>query len=130
VAQEALARAFARWAKVEQWAPAWVSKVAANLALDVVRRRARHRSDRPVPDEVDPAPGVVERQALVAALRALPRRQREAVVLRYLADLPEAEVAQLLGCTTGSVKRHTHRGVAGLRATLGLTLPPSMEAAR
>jgi hypothetical protein len=42
-----------------------------------------------------------------------------ALVLRYYADLPEAEVAVLLGCTTGTVKTHTHRGLRALRETLG-----------
>jgi RNA polymerase sigma factor (sigma-70 family) len=55
---------------------------------------------------------------LVRALRALPRRQREVVALRYLADRPEAEVADLLGCSAGAVKQHAHRGLAALRARL------------
>ena len=52
-------------------------------------------------------------------LRSLPRRQREAVALRYLADLPEAAVAAHLGCSVGAVKQHTHRGLAALRRAAG-----------
>ena len=52
------------------------------------------------------------------ALQALPQRQRAAVVLRYCADLPEAEVADLLGCSVGTVKTHTHRGLRALRENL------------
>ena len=61
-------------------------------------------------------------QALAAqvrqALQALPRRQRAVLVLRYYADLPEAEVADLLGCSPGTVKTHTHRGLLALRENL------------
>jgi DNA-directed RNA polymerase specialized sigma24 family protein len=57
--------------------------------------------------------------ALVAALRALPKRQREAIVLRYLADLSEAQVSAALGVSAGSVKTHLHRGMARLAERLG-----------
>jgi DNA-directed RNA polymerase specialized sigma24 family protein len=53
------------------------------------------------------------------ALAALPRRQRAVLVLRYCEDLPEAEVASLLGCSAGTVKTHAHRGLRALRALLG-----------
>lgn len=56
---------------------------------------------------------------LAIGLRALPRRQREAVVLRHLSDLPEAAVAAAMGCSTGAVKQHTARGLAALRRALG-----------
>ena len=49
------------------------------------------------------------------ALQALPRRQRAVLVLRYFLDLPEAEVADLLGCSVGTVKTHAHRGLRALR---------------
>ncbi len=64
------------------------------------------------------AVGVLVRQALAA----LPRQQRAALVLRYCADLPETEVAELLGCSVGTVKTHTHRGVRALRELLGSEL--------
>ena len=53
------------------------------------------------------------------ALSALPRRQREAVALRYLADLPEAETAGAMGCTVGTVKSTVARGLDRLRVELG-----------
>ena len=62
---------------------------------------------------------VALRLALLATMRTLPRRQREAVALRYLVDMPEREVAAAMGVTTGSVKKHLHRGLAALRAALG-----------
>jgi DNA-directed RNA polymerase specialized sigma24 family protein len=53
------------------------------------------------------------------ALAGLSRRQRAVLVLRYCEDLPEAEVAELLGCSVGTVKTHAHRGMAALRERLG-----------
>ncbi len=62
-------------------------------------------------------------QALAAqvrqALQVLPRQQRAVLLLRYYADLPEAEVADLLGCSPGTVKTHAHRGLRALREILG-----------
>ena len=103
IAQEALARAFARWPKVEANASAWVSRVATNLALDHIRRR--RPTERSRDPDTDVAQVAALRSDLVRALRTLPRRQRDVVVLRYLADVSEAEVAALLGCRVGTVKR-------------------------
>lgn len=64
-------------------------------------------------------PSVLERLGLVAAIERLPR-QREVLVLRYLADLPEREVAAALRTSIGSVKQHAHRAMARLRAELAL----------
>ncbi len=124
IAAEALARAYAHWPRVAglEHRDGWVLRVAANLAVDRVRRR---------PDViVTPAAGtgpagphaddlVVLRMALVAALGSLPRRQRQAVALRYLGDLSDGEVAVALGISVGSVKTHIHRGLGALRARLG-----------
>ena len=118
VAAEALARTYAHWHRLvaAPWRSGWVLRVTTNLAIDVARRR---------PPPVVPSAGTdVEdtaalRLTLVAALRALPRRQREAVVLRYLTGLDEAEVAGALGISTGSVKTHIHRGLQSLRRRLG-----------
>jgi RNA polymerase sigma factor (sigma-70 family) len=61
---------------------------------------------------------LLERSAVVAALRELPDRQREAIVLRYYADLSEAEIAATMGISRGAVKSHTARGMTSLRAAL------------
>jgi len=71
------------------------------------------------------ADAAVLRVALVHALRRLSSRQRDAIVLRYLADLPEHEVALALGISDGSVKTHLHRGLARLRTALGPDDPTS-----
>jgi RNA polymerase sigma factor (sigma-70 family) len=59
-----------------------------------------------------------ERSAVIAALRTLPPRQREALVLKYYADLSDAQIATAMGISKGAVKSHTVRGVAALRAVL------------
>jgi RNA polymerase sigma factor (sigma-70 family) len=116
MAQEALARALVRWRSVEPYAAAWVSRVAANLALDRLRR-LRHRVE--VQDTAQLDPDAAQRLDLQRALLALSRRQRDVVVLRYLVDLPEQAVADALGVSTGSVKTHASRGLAALRQLLG-----------
>ncbi|MGO9583044.1 MAG: SigE family RNA polymerase sigma factor [Acidimicrobiales bacterium] len=118
VAVEALARAHAHWSRVAPlaWRDAWVLKVASREALHYVQRRP----PTPPPDHArDESDDVVLRLALVAALIRLPRRQRETIVLRYLCDLPEADVALALGVSAGTVKTHLHRALATLRASIG-----------
>jgi RNA polymerase sigma factor (sigma-70 family) len=61
---------------------------------------------------------LLERSAVIAALRGLPVRQREAIVLRYYADLSEAEIAASMRISRGAVKSHTARGMAALRSAL------------
>jgi len=119
LAQEALARAYLRWRKVAAYDEAWVARVTTNLAIGRWRRHGRVVVSGPG-EQAFAAPGAegadpLDRIELVRVLRSLPRRQREAVALRYLADLPEAEVAEVLGCSVGAVKQHTHRGLAALR---------------
>ncbi|HEV3383099.1 MAG TPA: SigE family RNA polymerase sigma factor [Trebonia sp.] len=86
--------------------------------------RARWRRETPVaelPDSGyrDEGERLVTAAVIRQALLELPRRQRAVVVLRYFEDLPEAEVASLLGCTVGTVKTHASRGLRALRSRLG-----------
>jgi RNA polymerase sigma-70 factor (sigma-E family) len=87
--------------------------------------RARWRQETPVPEVPEAAAleDAAERHAVGAlvrqALARLPRQQRAVLVLRYCEDLPEAEVASLLGCSAGTVKTHAHRGLRALRESLG-----------
>ena len=123
-AAEALARALAQWRRVSTlpYLDAWVLRVTSNVALDMVRRR------RPVADTGAVAAALAEvvavgaepseRVILREALGSLSRRQLEVVVLRYLADLPEGDVAAALGISTGSVKQHASRGLQRLRHLL------------
>jgi DNA-binding CsgD family transcriptional regulator len=61
---------------------------------------------------------LLERTAVLEALRALPARQREALVLRYYGDLSEAQIAATMGISRGAVKAHTARALAALRSAL------------
>jgi RNA polymerase sigma-70 factor (sigma-E family) len=104
-------------------------------ALSYLRRAVVNRSrsvlwhrvvaDKNAPKTPPPAPsteqGAIlqsERSAVVVALRALPVRQREAIVLRYYADLSEAQIASAMGTSRGAVKSHIARGLAALRSAL------------
>ena len=71
-----------------------------------------------LPGSGDHAISVVERDAILGAVRRLSLRQREVLVLRIYGDLSVAETAQAIGISEGSVKTHTTRALAALRATL------------
>jgi RNA polymerase sigma factor (sigma-70 family) len=70
----------------------------------------------------DPAAGYAEREAMLAELTKLPRRQRTVVVLRYYEGLSDQEIAEVLGCKPGTVRGHASRALAALR--IELTRPP------
>ena len=101
-ADEAFVRAYERWSRVSAMAsPAgWLHTVGANALRRRMRRRTfERRAARPVIEVVHPLP----HPELWAAVRALPDRQRTAIVLRYLGDLPEADIAAAMGVTRGTV---------------------------
>jgi RNA polymerase sigma factor (sigma-70 family) len=118
VAGEALARAYSRWSSVSDHAEAWVVTVATNLALDVGRHRARAAKRRVELIDEGTVDQVELRLDLQDALRALPRRQREVVALRFLADFSEQETAAALALDIGTVKSHASRGLSRLRTTV------------
>jgi RNA polymerase sigma-70 factor (sigma-E family) len=103
--------------------PAYLRSAVLNGARSALRRRGvarRHLASAPPPspgaDEVALAGGA-DRSVLLA-LRDLPDRQREVLVLRYFLDLSEVEIASTLGISAGSVKTHAHRGLATLTTRL------------
>lgn len=110
IAAETMARAYVRWEKVAEHAPAWVTRVAANLALDQLRRKPAYA--RPSPKPPDEALELVAFRERVAGL---PRRQREVLALRYLVDLDEADTARVLGVSVTTVRTHTRRALDHLR---------------
>jgi RNA polymerase sigma-70 factor (sigma-E family) len=130
LAQEALVRAYWRWPIVHRLdRPAdYARKVLVNRYRSLLRRaraEVRHaRSVRP-PAAVQPA-DLDGWLVLWAAVQRLPPRQRAVVVLRYLEDLPEAEVARVLGVSVGTVKSASSRARARLRDALG---PPAGDLA-
>lgn len=122
VAQTALARAGAAWRRIQasEHPDAYVRRILVNCNNNRFRRKrpallfGAKTPDVPVPD--DPTQRVDQRDALRTALLNLPARQRAAVVLRYWEDLPETEVALVMGCSVGTVKSQAARGLAKLRA--------------
>lgn len=94
--------------------------------LNGCRSAVRRASRAPRPLAMPPAASAEsdvlageQQRATVAALRKLPPRQREALVLRYFGDLPEHEIAEAMGVSRGTVKSTTARGLAALSRILG-----------
>lgn len=118
LAQEAFVRAYRRWSKLERggYAVPWLHRAAMNLALTSVKRRTQGRGLEALGGfDARATVGPAELDEVVALLKRLPRRQREAVFLRVVIDLPEEAVAALMGCTVGTVKVHKKRGLDRLR---------------
>ncbi|MGK5681178.1 SigE family RNA polymerase sigma factor [Actinoplanes sp. URMC 104] len=102
---------------------AYVHRIMVRRYLDERRRRwSRVLLGDHVPDTAQAMPaadeGFGERDALAAALRALPKGQRAVVVLRYFGDLTVEQTAEALGCSTGNVKSQCARGLQNLRGAL------------
>ena len=102
---------------------AYLRQAVVNRSRSVLRHRSvidRNMQKAPpdMPSAEHGALVLLERHAVVAALRGLPGRQREAIALRYYADLSEAEIATAMGISRGAVKSHTARGMSALRAAL------------
>ena len=124
-AQEAFCRAWQRWRAVvvHDNPVAWVKRVAANLAISQARRRKVARRFL-IGQRVDHvAPISADHVAVVTALRALPESTMRAIVLHYVADMPVAEVAEVLGASVGTVKSWLYRGRTALAGQLGETHP-------
>ncbi|MER7608267.1 SigE family RNA polymerase sigma factor [Nocardioides sp. NPDC127503] len=111
--QDALERTLLNWSKVHD-PEAFVRRTMANRSVSVWRKLHRERplaelrepvgTDRPADHE------------LLAAVKRLPPRQRAVIALRYYEDLTEAQVAEVLGCSVGTVKSQAHRAMTTLRA--------------
>jgi RNA polymerase sigma-70 factor (ECF subfamily) len=121
-AQEALTRALRRWRHVRSLdrPAAWLYVVAMNHVRDRWRREHREPqfADERSAATLDPAGGVATAVSVRDAITTLPARQREAIVLRYLADLPLADVAEAMGCAIGTVKATLHQALGALRVEL------------
>jgi RNA polymerase sigma-70 factor (sigma-E family) len=101
----------------------YLKQAIVNRARSVLQHRAvmDRNAPKPAPDMPSAEQGamaLLERRDVIAALQALPIRQREALILRYYADLSDAQIAQMMGISKGAVKSHTARGMASLRAVL------------
>jgi RNA polymerase sigma-70 factor (sigma-E family) len=125
VVQDAFVAFQLRWRTIREpdKAAAWLRSAVLNGARSQLRRRrVRERLlPRPAPDGLPADRGALaadEHRRVVAALRQLPRRQQEALVLRFYLELNERETAEAMGVSAGSVKTHVHRGLAALTPLL------------
>jgi RNA polymerase sigma-70 factor (sigma-E family) len=125
IVQDAFVSIHGSWSKIRDSSKAapYLRQSVVNKSRSVLRRRAveEKHSASPLPD----APAaetaafeLLDRSAVVAALRTLSPRQREVLVLRYYADLSESDTARTMGISQGAVKSHTARAITALRAEL------------
>jgi RNA polymerase sigma-70 factor (ECF subfamily) len=128
-AEDLVQEAFIRFARSsgrlrdQERAAAYLRSIVINLARDHNRRgfvswRHRPPAHPDAPSAAETAEERAERLAVVEALRALPRRQRDCVTLRYFYDMPVAEIAATLGLSANTVKTHLQRGLDTLGTTL------------
>ena len=124
VVQDAFVNTYRRWSRMRDLpgAAAYVRTAVVNGCRSAHRRRTVAVAAQPAlhaPTTTDPTARVVDELGpLRAALAALPRRQREVIVLRYWAELSEAEIAEALGVSRGTVKASASRGRASLAAAM------------
>ncbi len=114
---------FVRLVKIKRWQPralfrTWLYKIVLNTSREL-RRRHRRESDA-LPSDYGERPGAEPESAkhdheVANALKRLPERQREVVVLRFYEELSTKETARIMGCREGTVKTHLHRALAALR---------------
>lgn len=125
VVQDAFVAMHGKWRRLRDAdrALAYLRQTVVNKARSRLRRRQVEQKHLPAPSS--PAASAEEialagegYSAVFQALKRLPQRQREAVVLRYYVDLSEAEIADAMGVSRGAVKSHTSRGMAALRTAL------------
>ncbi|WP_371682430.1 SigE family RNA polymerase sigma factor [Kitasatospora sp. MMS16-BH015] len=128
VVQEAFIRVHAARSRVREPEKtlAYLRQTVVNLSRSTLRRRllGLRLAPKPMPDMASAEEGAydaLERDELKAALKGLQRRQREVLVLRYFADLTEAQTADALGISVGSVKAYGSRGLAALRQRMEAT---------
>jgi RNA polymerase sigma-70 factor (sigma-E family) len=134
VVQDAFVSMHDGWGRLKdtEKALAYMRQSVVNKSRSVLRHRVvvdKNLQNAPpdMPSAEHGAFVLLERDAVIAALRKLPERQREAIVLRYYADLSEAEIAATMKISRGAVKSHTARGMAALKAALEQELwrPPT-----
>ena len=129
--QVVLVRVGRRWGVARDAPHAYAHRVLVNLLHDRRRNLSRRVTEAPL-DELDERRGavvdgsdaLVDRIALAGAVRRLPARQREVVVLRFFADLSVSETAAAMTASEGTVKTHTSRALNALRGALSEPATP------
>ncbi|GIE75394.1 hypothetical protein Aph02nite_13440 [Actinoplanes philippinensis] len=127
--QDVLTRAYARWGRIgsTEQPDLYVRRMLVNAHHSWWRRRSSHEVTVPVVADAagagDEAAAVDERDAMWRLVQALPVRQRTVIVLRYYEDLGDTAIADILGCSTGTVRTHAARALTALRAAPLLSPP-------
>jgi RNA polymerase sigma-70 factor (sigma-E family) len=124
--QQALVKTYVAWGRARDRDPlAYARRVLANTRIDTWRRRRREvlvpDQDLSAPAAASDADTHADRDVLVRALAQIAPKRRRVVVLRYLMDLSEQQVADELGISVGAVKSAASRGISQLRDLLGVT---------
>jgi RNA polymerase sigma-70 factor (ECF subfamily) len=123
VAQEAMLVAYRKWRTVSALdrPDLWVRRVCVNLAVSTFRRKMSElRAVTRLAGRRDVEPLSGDTEEVWTACRSLPKRQAQATALRFVYDLPIADIASVLGCSEGTVKQHLSRARASLRESLHL----------
>jgi RNA polymerase sigma-70 factor (sigma-E family) len=125
VVQDAFVAMHGAWRRLRESdkALSYLRQSVVNRSRSVLRHRVvvDRNAPKPAPDMPSAEQGAIsllERTAVINALRTLPPRQREALVLKYYADLSEAQIASAMGISRGAVKSHTARAMSSLRTVL------------
>ncbi|ABS03791.1 SigE family RNA polymerase sigma factor [Kineococcus radiotolerans] len=127
VVQDVLAKALLKWNRISAADDpiAYVNHMLVNESTSFWRRTARREDPRapedlPVSAAADATQRFLDRDALLAAVRTLPTKQRSVVALRYLDEMDDERIADILDMTTGAVRVNASRGLATLRAAMKL----------
>ena len=125
VVQDAFVAMHGAWPRLRDTAKAlsYLRQAVVNRSRSLLRQHTVAAQHAPNPPSDAPGTGhegvtALERSAVVAALGGLPARQREALVLRYYANLSEADIAKAMGVSRGAVKSHASRGMSVLQTVL------------
>ena len=119
--QTALAQAWRHWDRVTTSHEGFVRRTLVNTYLSWWRRKwTGERPTEHIPEHASSATDTDQGMDLWVAVQRLPRRQRAVVVLRYYEDLPDQEIATILGCANGTVRSQAHRALAALSGDSGL----------
>ena len=128
---EAMLKTLGGWARIRdvERIDAYLKRTVINLCRSKIRRKMienrvnevqHHRDESKAPDW--DAERHETSRLVMEAVRQLPERQKAAVVLRYFEDLPEAQIAEVLDCSVGTVKSQLSKARAKLEKTLGVSL--------
>ena len=120
--QDVLAKALIKWRRIEKADDpvAYVNRMLINESVSFWRRAALHREESRAPETMpepvvrDGSEQVGDRDVLLSAVRTLPFKQRAVVALRYLDDMSDERIGDILDMTPGAVRVNASRGLAGL----------------